>query len=360
MKSQLFIPDKIKVGFQNRSDTYTKRLSYVIYFDNKGNLRKEKSWESWRDKKIEPEEYENKPTEGFVINKNVGGARNSYGWNARNEYVRVFDPRGFEFEISVANLLFILQESNSIKGKGLDGEFVYCWDGSNLVLLPVNCEEYRQCTQFTKLQDEKVSSKDLVPGCSYLTKKQETLIYMGRFMWYTSKYDYRSSKYTRSGKKSYIFLKGNDFIALSGIESLATRITTDPVADYADQMTKLQKRKEMSVPVRLVAQPMNMAQKLRSGNHRYFQTGFREKTPGCFQQCQVCPDKGDVFSVEPRADVTFDPQTRAIIKTQDRYYSTYYGGRGTSLTLEQIESENFLDVFVELESGEKIPYNDFS
>src|ERR1700677_2236256 len=103
---QLFIPDKIKVGFQTREDTYTKKLAYVIYFDQKGVLRKEKSWQSWRNHKILPVEIDNVPTENFVLNKGVGGQRASYGWNARNEYIRVYDPRDFEFEISVANLLF--------------------------------------------------------------------------------------------------------------------------------------------------------------------------------------------------------------------------------------------------------------
>jgi hypothetical protein len=51
--------------------------------------------------------------------------------------VRVYDPRNFEFEISVANLLYILEETSSLKGKGLEGEFVYAWEGKELVLLPV-------------------------------------------------------------------------------------------------------------------------------------------------------------------------------------------------------------------------------
>jgi hypothetical protein len=38
---------------------------------------------------------------------------------------------GFEFEISIPNLLYILQECTSTKGKGLDGEFVYAWDGKD-------------------------------------------------------------------------------------------------------------------------------------------------------------------------------------------------------------------------------------
>jgi hypothetical protein len=126
--TNMLIPSKIKIGYQTRSDTYTGKLAYVIYFDNKGVLRKEKSWEGWRDKKIPPQEFTNEPIEGFVLNRGVGGVRDSWSsWNTRNEYIRVYDPRDFEFEISVSNLLFILQESSSIKGKGLEGEFVYAW-----------------------------------------------------------------------------------------------------------------------------------------------------------------------------------------------------------------------------------------
>ena len=35
-EQQLFIPNKIKVGYQKREDTYTKKLAYVVYFDAKG------------------------------------------------------------------------------------------------------------------------------------------------------------------------------------------------------------------------------------------------------------------------------------------------------------------------------------
>jgi hypothetical protein len=68
-QSKMFIPTKIKVGYQERSGTYTGKLAYVIYFDNKGKLRKEASWEGWRDKKIDPIEFTNVPTSEFVLNK---------------------------------------------------------------------------------------------------------------------------------------------------------------------------------------------------------------------------------------------------------------------------------------------------
>ena len=39
MKSNIFIPKAINVGYQNRSSTYTGKLAYVIYYDEKGKLR---------------------------------------------------------------------------------------------------------------------------------------------------------------------------------------------------------------------------------------------------------------------------------------------------------------------------------
>lgn len=176
---QLIVPDRIKVGFQKRSDTYTGQLAYVIYFDHKGVLRKKTSWEGWRDAKIEAIEVPNEPIDGFVLNKKVGGYKSD--WNYRSEHVRVYDPRDFEFEISVPNLLLILSECDCSRGKGLEGKFVYAWDGTELVLLPVNSLNYRESKQFTELQTMGIKSKELIPGFTYQTKKQEELTYLGRF-----------------------------------------------------------------------------------------------------------------------------------------------------------------------------------
>ena len=48
MNEKLYIPKRINVGFQKREGTYRGILGYVIYWDDKGKLRKEASWESWR------------------------------------------------------------------------------------------------------------------------------------------------------------------------------------------------------------------------------------------------------------------------------------------------------------------------
>lgn len=257
---KLYIPKRINVGFQERQGTYTGLLAYVIYWDDKGKLRKEASWESWRHKpedragneyidgrwvqsdrlrgdKVTPKAFDNVPTEGFVLNKGVGGQRESYGWNARNEYIRVYDPRGFEFEISVANLLYILQECTSTKGKGLEGEFVYSWDGTELVLLPVSTYEYQQSSQYTGLQSKKVTKDDIIEGGTYLTKQQETLIYLGRFDWYDKTGYYRTEDGENFKCKKYnIFynVKNQSYEKHDGYVKLGSVINKECVDNYSE------------------------------------------------------------------------------------------------------------------------------
>ncbi len=245
-QKQLFIPDKIKVGFQERGGTYTGKLAYVIYFDQKGVLRKEKSWESWRDKKIDPIEFDNKPIDGFVLNKGVGGQRQSYGWNARNEYIRVYDPRDFEFEISVANLLFILRECDCSRGKGLEGKFVYAWDGTELVLLPECSTDFQNSQKYTELQGQCIKAKDLIPGASYTTKKQEALVYLGKFDCYF---------FGKTPIKKWIFWDGIKFILLDKIKTLAVCNSETPVPNYAELVDQFYKSAEGSKVVKLFTKP---------------------------------------------------------------------------------------------------------
>lgn len=178
----IYIPEKIKVGYQDRSDTYTGKLAYVIYYDEKNKLRKEKSWNGWRDNTIDPNDFDNEPTRGFVLNKKVGDYGGSWGEH-RHAYCRIYDPRGFEFEITIENLLFILEHADCLRGKGLDGEFVYGWDGKDLVLIPVDSPDYKEIKTLTdKIQNGKrFKGNDLIIGATYLTKNEEKWVYMGRF-----------------------------------------------------------------------------------------------------------------------------------------------------------------------------------
>ena len=190
MNTNIFVPKKINVGFQNRKDTYSGKLAYVIYFDEKGKLRKETSWNSWRDENIPNEIYDNEPIEGFVLNKKVGGVEECWGWDPRKTYTRVYDPRGFEFEITIPNLLWILENANCIKGKGLEGKFVYGWDGKELLLVPVDSAEYKEIERKNKIfhSNDFIKAKDLKFGATYLSKQDGTFVYMGKFDYYDQGY----------------------------------------------------------------------------------------------------------------------------------------------------------------------------
>jgi hypothetical protein len=243
MNNKLFIPKQIKVGFQNRTDTYSGKLGYVIYRDTTGTLRKAKSWEGWRSKDIDPQDFDNTPTEGFVLNRDVGGKRHSWSsWDMRMEKVRVFDPRGFEIEISIPNLLFLLQECTSIKGKGLEGELVYSWDGKELVLLPVSSQEYKESTNFTEYQKKKFNAKDLHPGYTYRSKKMENYVYMGQYVWT----GYGGASY---GKLSHIFTRLTDsgahsyFHTSTSTDFLAETITDSVAPNFSDLFAKMEKDK---------------------------------------------------------------------------------------------------------------------
>lgn len=265
MKSNIFIPKKINVGFQNRSDTYTKKLAYVIYYDEKGKLRKEASWNSWRDKKINPIEFNNEPTSGFVLNKKVGDYVSD--WNHRQAYVRIYDPRDFEFEITVENLLYILENTSSIKGKGLEGEFIYGWDGKELVLIPISSPDYIEISKYNSLVHNKnhIKAKDLKLGATYRTKQNEEWIYMGRFDYWKVEYDKipkDSRSYSRwqeydtirkdiNKGKYYYFIRKYKYswseeinISIEAIKSLGDKfidkLSEECVEDYADLFDKLE------------------------------------------------------------------------------------------------------------------------
>ena len=242
MRSSIFIPKTINVGYQNRSGTYTGKLAYVIYYDEKGKLRKETSWNGWRDKNIPNNEYDNIPTEGFVLNKKAGDY--STGWDHRHAYCRVYDPRGFEFEITIENLLYILENANCIKGKGLEGEFVYGWDGKDLVLMPVESPDYKEISEFNRIVhgNECIKAKDLIVGATYLTKNNESWIYMGKFDVYNRYGDWDSRG------KYFWFWKGNYFEQYRTIpKNRFIKCIDDKCSEkYADIFKKLEENPEYS------------------------------------------------------------------------------------------------------------------
>lgn len=256
-KSNLFIPTKIKVGFQERQGTFTGKLAYVIYYDTKGKLRKEQSWEGWRSKNIDPIDFENKPTKGFILNKDV----QRYGWeyySSGRSMIRIYDPRDFEFEITPANLLFILMNTNCFK-RELEGEFVYAYDGKDLVLLPTCCEEYKTSVAHTTLQGSKVSARDLKVGATYKDKKNEDFIYLGRMRWLKNKEKYSSIHYYVY-ENQHVFVKANSTVEEPEFEAkdaskLAKLVNEDPIDNIAEYLVKAQESQYHQLPVFLSLKP---------------------------------------------------------------------------------------------------------
>ena len=66
---KILIPKRCKVGFNERADTFTKMLGYVIMHDGK-KWRKEDSWEKWREKYMTDEEFQAKKLVKFNDDRN--------------------------------------------------------------------------------------------------------------------------------------------------------------------------------------------------------------------------------------------------------------------------------------------------
>ncbi len=399
MKSKLFIPEKLKVGYQERSDTYTKKLAYVIYYDSKGVLRKEKSWESWRQKRQENvwlgyeknedgtpnyskhiqgtreelpiDDFTNEPLEGFILNRDGGGGR---GWDSRKSFVRVWDPRGFEFEISIPNLLFILQESTSTKGKGLEGKFVYSWEGTELVLLPVDSQEYRDSTGFTAIQSNKIGTADLEEGFIYTSKQQDNYMYMGKILWTTrrlirenTKQGYKYvTKY--STKKSHIFydIKSNTFCPIDSLTKFAIKLSYD--STFPEKFEKLQTLGACNIISHLEHVEAKMKIPNESGASKWLENPLiKLNKDGSYSKYLIYEDYKYQYEVGKPKHVFqgYSLNLSSVIKFEDQKiyeeqdYKYNPNWREKKYTKQEVENMNCVNLNVVFKNGKKINYKNY-
>lgn len=204
MEKLLHVPKTLTIGFKNREDTTDGKLAFIIYHDEKGVLRKENSWNGWRDKSIPSIEVPNEPVSGISLNKSI---RRYANWGSGRHVLRAYDSRGFEFEITVENLIGILSHGDLID-KEFTGTFVFAWAGAELVLLPTNSDAYQSSLVFTQNKSAKFSAKSLVVGKKYLHKStNEAITYLGYF-----------PKYVFGGgmpKKHHVFYGSSSFYGCS-------------------------------------------------------------------------------------------------------------------------------------------------
>lgn len=150
MKSNIFIPPIINVGYQNRSGTYTGKLAYVIYYDEKGKLRKETSWNSWRDEKMG--NYQKQMEQSRETGEKMGENKNMEE-NLRTEmsledrYTQAMQLAGYERIPVNANELATVAFRNIENGETIWGDGWQCI-GSGLEEMSIsdigNAQEFEE------------------------------------------------------------------------------------------------------------------------------------------------------------------------------------------------------------------------
>lgn len=165
----IIIPDNILVGFRNKTDyTWkgTKHLknefmfSFVTYKEN-NKIKKECSWNNWRDEKIHPREFKNEPLSGYLISDNTKRSTDWFG-SGRSMW-RITDPRGFVFEITSENLNAIIDHCVISHGK-IDQKCILTWDSGSMALVTENSDLYQEAISNTQRTQERVYLKDINLG----------------------------------------------------------------------------------------------------------------------------------------------------------------------------------------------------
>jgi hypothetical protein len=252
------------------------------------------------DPSIVPFEFENIPMEGFVLNRKAGGG--SSGWNARQTYCRVYDPRGFEVELTIPNLLYILENATSIKGKGLEGKFVYGWEGKDLVLIPESAPEYDDLVAFTELQALNVKKPELILGGIYLDAQNNKVTYLGDgFKRY---YDgtFSATKLIWFFSKRERYGKTYDSFDTKDIKSIK-KYTGEIDPDFANLVDRLEKTKEyrkLKPEYVVIKNPVEVLETAFK-NDNYYECFIKENG-------KIVP-----FQIEKRPDAVYWDKTTKIV-----------------------------------------------
>lgn len=378
--TNMMIPKTIKVGFQTRTDTYTGKLAYVIYYDEKGKLRKEGSWNSWRSKEIDPKEFTNIPTSGFVLNKKVGGYKSD--WNYRQAMVRVYDPRDFEFEITLGNLLYLLEECSSIKGKGLEGEFVYAWDGKDLILLPATTQEYKSSQKFTDFKSLKVSKKDIKEGLVYTMKDMKNVLYLGRHEVF--EYDWKTQEHASEGfkhifeyvdKNDHVRYESHNYLFLDSFSRIATKVSDEISSEFTESYDKLKKSIYCNKCHKIVVKEGKKFNREYKWNYGYRiikdSKGnlIKVSTEQQYEKDQwghpINTDQNELFKIIKHKDISIQDNKIVTVEYQDRYYSSYNYNRAkeicptifSNLSRESVENLECYEIVLENDFGNTIEVN---
>jgi hypothetical protein len=172
------IPKQLYIGYQERLDCNYRlpveerikvKLGFATYHEDNAKFENRKStidsWaqpydieyierppndtykHGWNEKIQHPRDdlkselLDNEPLTGFKLSDFVKRT----GWNGGNVVWRIQDPRGFELEISSANMQQLIDYCVINKGV-IESPCVYAWTmkGSKVCLIPTNCDLYQE------------------------------------------------------------------------------------------------------------------------------------------------------------------------------------------------------------------------
>lgn len=222
--SSIKIPAKVYVGFQGRRSQDEVPLGFMTpYAEDKAGQKRRDTVDNWAkgyygsEKTFNSVMLENKPMIGFKVGRSI---RRSGGWNGSGaSYVRVEDPRGFELEITIENLVMCMSD-NHIQDGEIVAECVWGREGNRNILLPTNSEPYKASVATTEKISKKLSLRDIKPGDTIKFLTGETAQYFGSlFPLYVDNYHYGRSEPRKllCGAKRYVVKIGNEFKAFSSI-----------------------------------------------------------------------------------------------------------------------------------------------
>jgi hypothetical protein len=198
--STIKIPQQVYVGFQGRRTVDEVPLGFMTpYEDTAAGKKRQATVDDW----AKPSHYQtdvkafnsiiidNKPMVGFKIGRAI---RRSSSFGGTSTVVRIEDPRGFELEIGVENLVMLLN-ANIMEDCELMQECLWGREGARNILLPINSEPYKEYLQTQELINNKVSLKDVQIGDVVKILGGKEGMYLGgmHFATRTSEHDYSVS-----------------------------------------------------------------------------------------------------------------------------------------------------------------------
>jgi hypothetical protein len=162
------------------------------YEDNAAGRKRQAQVDSWSRGKMNSTIIDNTPMIGFRVSRGL----RRLGWTHHATSVRIEDPRGFEVDISVSNMM-MLTDNNLLENGEILRECVWGRDGGMNVLLPVNSSPYLAATVNTERMASTVNSRSVALGDTVLLKNGQQGRYLG------SMYPWRSTQSGSAYRQPY-------------------------------------------------------------------------------------------------------------------------------------------------------------